>query len=237
MYHLAIISSLLLVSTAVASPASKRLPARGDKTIRQTPVPSPYPGGDNPACTNEFQYLNFDVSDNQQLIHVQAAHQAFCTGWPQLLVLGYENLQDADTTIFARFFSNDADTNSEVGQVYSSLVDTSNGTPQPITASMILDNNDWLGLCPENGGTDPDDDDAVEQGGYQGVDPADSREKFHLCNSAYNFPTIPSDNGCTTLDNYPDVLMETLSRLILHESMLLSHVQSITIMPWSPSIH
>jgi hypothetical protein len=85
---------------------------------------------------------------------------------------------------------------------------------------VILDNNDFLKLCPESGSDGPDDD-ATEEGAYWGVDDAgDGREKFHLCDSAYEFSTLPSDNECKELADHPDISMESLARLILHESML-----------------
>ncbi|KAI4864615.1 hypothetical protein F4820DRAFT_327929 [Hypoxylon rubiginosum] len=221
MNHLAILSFMLLASGAVAIPATKTFPVRGDKTRRST-EPSSYPGGDTPACANEFKYLNFDVSDGDQLTHVQSAHQAFCTGWSQLLVYGAGNLDDTDTTIFSRYFVNNDETKSEVGQVYSALVDTDNGEAQPIVAYMILDNNDFLGLCPEDGGSDPD---AVEEGAYWGIDSGgDQLEKFHLCNSAYDFYNLPSDIECTNLIDYPDIRMESLARIILHEMI---HFRSV----------
>ncbi|KAI1772789.1 hypothetical protein F4818DRAFT_444168 [Hypoxylon cercidicola] len=224
MNHLAILSVWLLASSAVAIPATKTFPLRGDRARRQN-EPSAYPGGDTPECTNEFRYLNFDVSDNQQLTHVQSAHQAICTGWSQLLVLGSENLDDTDTTVFDRFFVNNDETKSNVGDVYSALVDTSNGVAQPIVADMILDNNDFLGICPESGGDDDSDDDAGENGAYWGVDDGgDGREKFHLCDSAYEFSTLPSDNECGDLADHPDISMESLSRLILHEML---HFRSV----------
>jgi hypothetical protein len=132
MNHLAILSFLLLASEAVAIPATKTLTARVDKIRHRDTEPSSYPGGDGPECPNEFRYLNFDVNDDQQLTHVQSAHKAFCTGWSQLLVLGSENINDDDRTVFGRFFVDNDDTKSEVSQVYSALVDTSNGEAKPI---------------------------------------------------------------------------------------------------------
>ncbi|KAJ8129865.1 hypothetical protein O1611_g3767 [Lasiodiplodia mahajangana] len=222
MNHLSILSLLLLASEAVAIPATKTFAARRDNIGRQDTQPSSYPGGDSPACANEIQYLNFDVNDDQQLTRVQSAHQAFCTGWAQLLVLGSGNIDDTDRTLFARYFIDNDDTKSEVSQVYSALIDTNKGEANSIVKDMILDNNDFLGLCPESGG---DDEDAGEEGAYWGVDGSgDGREKFHLCNSAFDFSTLPADNECTELDDHPDVSMESLARLILHETL---HFRSV----------
>ncbi|KAI0107466.1 hypothetical protein GGR51DRAFT_515576 [Nemania sp. FL0031] len=224
MNRLAILSFLLLASEAVAIPATKTFTARRANTRQRDTTPSSYPGGDSPECTNEFQYLNFDVNDDQQLTHVQSAHQAFCTGWSELLVLGSENIDDTDRTVFGRYFVDNGDVTSEVSQVYSALVDTSNGEATSIVKDMILDNNDFLGLCPESG-SDDDDDDATEEGAYWGVDDSgDGLEKFHLCNSAFDFSTLPSDNECTELSDHPDVSMESLARLILHETL---HFRSV----------
>ncbi|KAF7521258.1 hypothetical protein G7054_g12503 [Neopestalotiopsis clavispora] len=220
-----IVFSLLLASGAVATPTkTKAAPAR--VVVRQT-EPSSYPGGDGDPCTNEFKYLNFDVNDDTQLSRVKAIHQAACTGLPQLLVLGYENLDDEDTTVFARFFSNDADTNDDVGQVYSALVDTSNGEFTSIVGDMIIDNNDFKSYCTESGG-DGGSEDGGENLGYEDVDDADGAdglEKFHLCDTSFNdFPTLPSDNECGETLDHPDINMDSLSRLLLHEMLHYSTV-------------
>ncbi|KAI0140352.1 hypothetical protein BJ166DRAFT_116719 [Pestalotiopsis sp. NC0098] len=214
--------SVLLASGAVATPTKTRnAPSR--VAARDT-EPSSYPGGDGDACTNEFQYLNFDVSDDAQLTRVKAIHQAACTGLPQLLVLGYENLSDEDKTVFGRFFSNDDDTNDEVGQVYSALVDTSNGEFTSIVADMIIDNNDFQAYCTESGG-DGGSDDGGENLGYEDTDDADGLEKFHLCDTSFNdFPTLPSDNECGETLDHPDINMDSLSRLLLHEMLHYSTV-------------
>ena len=234
MARLALLNLLLLATGTVAIPGTKTFKFRGDKSRRQDTTPSSYPGGDSSECANEFQYLNFDVEDEQQLTHVQSAHEAFCTGWSQLLVLGSENLDDDDATIFSRFFVDNDEARSDVSEVYEALVDTSNGQAKSIVGDMILDNNDFLGLCPESGGDD-DDDDAVEEGAYWGVDDdGDGLEKFHLCDSAYEFSTVPSDNECNELADHPDESMESLARLILHESMSFFYVPSIPATPQHP---
>ncbi|KAI1337772.1 hypothetical protein F5Y15DRAFT_143634 [Xylariaceae sp. FL0016] len=220
MKYLTTLGSLLLASGVTAIPATKTFVVPRNETSSQSTDPSSYPGGDSPECTNEFKYLNFDVNDETQLTHVRSAHEAFCTGWSQLLVFGSENIDDDDTTIFARFFDNTPDTKDEVGQVYSALVDTSNGEAQSIVADMILDNTDFLGRCSESGGSD---DEAVEEGGYWGID-TDGREKFHICDATYDFPTNPPDNDCSDLGDHPDISMETLARLILHEML---HFKSV----------
>ncbi|KAF3001152.1 hypothetical protein E8E14_005395 [Neopestalotiopsis sp. 37M] len=220
MHHLSVFSSLLLVSGVAAIPATRTI-VRRDNSTEQATKPSSYPG-DGEACENEFQYLNFDVTKDDQKTHVQSAHQAFCTGWSQLTVMGSENVDDSDRTIFKRYFDDTSDAKSDVSKVYSALVDTSNGVAQPIVAKMILDNNDFLKLCPESGGNDED---AGEEGAYWGVDTAgDNLEKFHLCDSAYEFSTLPSDNECKELSDHPDIKMESLARLILHETL---HFKSV----------
>jgi hypothetical protein len=140
------------------------------------------------------------VTNNDQKTRVQSAHKAFCTGWSQLTVFGSENLEDSDQTIFNRFFAATDEAKSDIGKVYSALVNTQNGEGQPIVSKVILDNNVFLKLCPESGGNDPD---AGEEGAYWGVDSADNLEKFQLCDSAYEFSTLPADNQCKQLSDRP----------------------------------
>jgi hypothetical protein len=136
-------------------------------TRRQAPAPSSNPGGDSPACTNEIQYLNFDITDATQLAHVQAVHRAFCSGYYQLVSAGFSDLghPDDDITVYNRFFPQNADKQSEIGDIYYSLIDTLRQETKPITATFIIDNNDLDSACLESGDDTPNED-ASEEGGY-----------------------------------------------------------------------
>ncbi|KAK6214332.1 hypothetical protein LQW54_004559 [Pestalotiopsis sp. IQ-011] len=205
MHHLSILSCFLLVSRVIAIQSTKILAARAS--------PSSYPGGDGDACTNEFKYLNFDVSDETQKGHAQAAHRAFCIGWLDLTVSGAQNVDDTDRAVFQRFFEDTENSKTKIGQVYSALVNKTSCVAQPIIANMILDNIDFLDACDSDGKA------STITGAYWGFDTADKLEKFHICDAAYHFPDIPSDMYCGYLSDHPSIAMESLASTILHETL------------------
>lgn len=192
---------------------SKIIAIQSTKILAARASPSSYPGGDGDACTNEFKYLNFDVSNDTQKGRVQAVHSAFCIGWSRLTVSGSHNVEDTDRVIFQRFFDDTEDSKTKVGQVYAALVNKTSSAAQPIIADMILDNNDFLNICGNH------DERAIEVCAYWAVDTADKLEKFHLCDAAYSLPDVPSKMHCGYVSDHPGIAMESLAGVILHESM------------------
>lgn len=93
----ALLYGLLISALAQATPTRKvpsPIAKRGDP-----PKPSDYPGGDSTACTNEPQYLNFDISKSGDLKRVQKLHHVFCNEFNLLTIAGSTATNDADRTI------------------------------------------------------------------------------------------------------------------------------------------
>lgn len=191
----------------------------GSRALGRRAAPVVYPGAGGP-CTNEFRYSNFDVLNSKDdRKHVQAIHDAFCLGFGPLVASGVAVAQDQDGTVFKRYFPDGDEAKTNVTGVLNLLVDTANNgtTPKPITADMIIDNNDFTGACKRN----------KEAVGYTDVDPNDGgREKTHLCKKAYDPETLPSDNKCRKLHDEPDKKMDSLARVLLHRMLMYGSVAS-----------
>jgi hypothetical protein len=67
---------------------------------------------------------------------------------PAFQILGHP---DDDITVYNRFFPQNLDEQSEIGDIYYSLIDTLPQETKPITATFIIDNNDFDSACLESG--------------------------------------------------------------------------------------
>lgn len=164
----ALLYGLLISALAQATPTRKvpsPIAKRGDP-----PKPSDYPGGDSTACTNEPQYLKFDISKSGDLKRVQKLHHVFCNEFNLLTIAGSTANNDADRTIYKRFFPEsdpEDDYKARVNDIWNKLFDFIAQTPSALVASFIIDNNDWSKLCGETPGADlSPDSEALDEGLY-----------------------------------------------------------------------
>jgi hypothetical protein len=201
----------VLLTVAAATPTANRLVARAE--------PSAFPG-DGAACTNEPKYINFDVSKPADKAKVNKLHEAFCNGIGPMFERAAHFVEAANRVIYERWFVEDdkADPpeDEQVLSVYERLWDRENHHAQPLVANFIFDNMDFLGQCGVDG---------KDVAGYTGLDEnGDDLEKTHFCPVAFEFPTHPDGNACNELSPYPDVNMESLSRIMVHE---LTHYKTV----------
>ncbi|KAK2757311.1 hypothetical protein FQN54_004825 [Arachnomyces sp. PD_36] len=177
----------LLASAAAAIPTP---------TLVKRAEPSSYPGPGY-ACQNEMLYLNFDMSNEDDVRKVKKIHDAYCDDLGRLIVMGHGATKN-DETIFHRFF-NEGD-EEVVASVYELLSD--------LTPTLIVDNEDFGRKCEVQG-------DILL--GYTGwTRDGDGLEKTHFCNSAFDKPSLESIS-CETLEAYPSNAMNSFALTMLHE--------------------
>ncbi len=214
----ALLYSLLTFALAQATPTRKG-PSPITKRV-DSPQPSDYPGGDSAKCTNEPQYLNFDISKSRDLKRVQKLHQVFCNEFNVFAIAGSTATNDADRTIYQRFFpesDKEDDYKGRVNDIWNKLFDFNAQTPSALVASFIIDNDDWRKLCGETPGADlSSDSEALSEGAYTGIDPVDELEKTHFCVTVLEYPDLATIT-CNSLDTYPSGQMDSTGRLMVHE--------------------
>ncbi|KAI0141740.1 hypothetical protein GGR57DRAFT_509002 [Xylariaceae sp. FL1272] len=171
-----------------------------------------YPGKGGP-CKNEFGYVNFDYSTPFHQMQIDALHEAFCKGLGPLVGYGNEAIENTDRTIFSRYFTDDASDRSDVSETFKLMIDVNHGNgPNDILWKMIVDKNDYMRKCQNR------------IAGYHDVDPVDKYEKMHFCDVTFAQPVLPSDIECEDLNDKPDVEMDNLARIMLHEMLHNSQV-------------
>ncbi|KAI1264690.1 hypothetical protein F5Y18DRAFT_427827 [Xylariaceae sp. FL1019] len=171
-----------------------------------------YPGVGGP-CKNEFGYVNFDYGNPFHKTQADALHEAFCKGLGPLVGYGNEAIENSDRTVFSRYFTDDASDRSDVSEAFKLMIDVNNGNgPNDILWSMIVDKNDYMNLCQNR------------IAGYHDVDRVDKYEKLHFCDVTFEQPVLPSDIECGDLHDKPDVEMDNLARIMLHEMLHNSQV-------------
>jgi hypothetical protein len=161
----------------------------------------PYPGEGGP-CKNEFGYSNFDYG--QHKVQWDAIHEAYCKGLGPLVGYGYETIDAQDRTLFSRYFTDDGEDRSDVSETFKLLLDVFAGQgPNDLLWAIVVDREDFLNLCP------------LGHAGYNSLDRYSRR--LHFCDVAFEHPVLPSDIECEDLHAKPDVEMENLARIVLHE--------------------
>ena len=101
----ALLTGISLVSAAPTpdKTVDKRVP---QVTVTVIPIPlAPYP--DSP-YTNEFQYINYDDSKDEDKNTRTTIHNAF-KDWPAMMQKALESIANSDDTTFDRWFPEDVD--------------------------------------------------------------------------------------------------------------------------------
>lgn len=224
-----------LATLAFSSP----LPRTPTEVLRrELPSPSAYPLEEG-ACEHEWQYLNFDTNNSNDVAHLKQLHHIICSGEMRALSSYGSGAASSNLAPYKRFYpQNDDEDNWDdlqagVVKVLDLITGTSSsdGAIGSIVGSFIVDNTDFGAKYPDNANkarcddegtlayTDFDKiDDSDDDGSDDGEIESDGLEKIHFCDSAWsrvNFEEVVSD--CKALDPYPSEKMDTFSRIALHE--------------------
>ncbi|KAL2044995.1 hypothetical protein N7G274_002770 [Stereocaulon virgatum] len=202
------------------SPIAKRGDPSGPSQGPSASKPSHYPLGDSAECANEPLYLNFDTGKEGDVKRLEKLHHVFCNDFNFLTIAGSTATNDADRTIYERFFpesDKEDDYKAYVNDIWNKLFDFKAQTPSALVASFIIDNVDWKKDCGETPGADlsPGSEDLMEAA-YTDFDDVDKLEKTHFCVTALENLDLATIT-CNTLDTYPSWQMESTGRVMLHE--------------------
>ncbi|KAJ7915390.1 hypothetical protein B0H13DRAFT_1610500 [Mycena leptocephala] len=209
------LSKILSLALAVAVVHASCLPNTPSRVLQSAgpPAPSTYPLGD--ACGHEWQYLNFDPEHETDIGRLQTLHNVICSGELRTLSSHGKVSALAGDNVYLRYFpksDEDDDTQAQVSSVLGLIAGT-DGAIGSVVESFVVDNKDFSEDIPCTEDTFA----------YTDTDPVDDREKIHFCDRAFALPSIASVD-CNRLDPYPSDLMDTFSRVVLHEMMHYSSV-------------
>lgn len=135
----------LVLALSIASVVANSLPASPTSRVvgRTPPVPSAYPIGS--ACGNEWQYLNFDPSNNADNGHLQTLHDIICSGEMRAISRwGAKAASDANL-VYKRYFpmsDDDDDFQVHVNSVLMKIAGQSSteGMIGIIVGTFVVDN-------------------------------------------------------------------------------------------------
>ncbi|KAI0868740.1 hypothetical protein GGS24DRAFT_481451, partial [Hypoxylon argillaceum] len=202
----------LLAATAIANPLR---PSRVQR--RDPPAPSSYPLAD--ACGHEWQYLNFDTGNANDVAHLQTLHDIICSGEMRAISSYGSNSAATGNRVYQRYFALSDDEDDSQGNVESALnliagTSSTDGSIGEVVGTFVVDNLDFVGTCATEGTL-----------AYTDTDDLDDREKIHFCDIAWDRPNGATRAGqCGDFDPYPSDKIDTFSRVALHEMMHYSSV-------------
>ncbi|KAI9663191.1 MAG: hypothetical protein M1821_008239 [Bathelium mastoideum] len=212
------LSLALVVAVAHAGPILNN-PSRVLR--RDQPTPSAYPLGD--ACGHEWQYLNFDPTDDTDQAHLQTLHNVICSGEMRAISSYGQASAQGVLAPYKRYFpESDAedDFQTHVSDVLALIagMSSTDGAIGNIVGTFVVDNLDF-------GANNAGEADCTDEGtlAYTLTDEVDDREKMHFCDLSWTRGSA-SDVDCASLDAYPSTKMDSFSRIALHEMMHYSSV-------------
>lgn len=215
-----LVSALLAgISLVSAAPTPDRTVDKRDDppvvTVTVVPIPlSPYP--DNP-YTNEFQYINYDESKDEDKNTRTTIHKAF-GDWPAMMQKALESIANSEDTTFDRWFPQDVDVPGNanpidargyVSGVFRQLLQPDANSPAAKEAikNTVNDKNDFgksgQGNC----------------GDTTKAYTSSSTNTFHVCPAGLALPTAATDIQCSSLGDKVSQDMRSLTATLVHEFM------------------
>lgn len=187
-------------------------------TVTVVPIPlAPYPDG---PYTNEFQYINYDDSKDEDKKTRKTIHNAF-GDWSAMMQKALEAIANPNDKILDRWFPSDVDVPGKdkpinaqgyVSGVFKQLLqaDANNPTAKTSIANTVNDKNDF-----GNGGKS-DCGDTTKAYTNIGTD------TFHVCPAGLALPTKATDIKCSVLGDQISQDMRSLTATLVHEFMHLN---------------
>lgn len=128
----------LLAATAIANPLR---PSRVQR--RDPPAPSSYPLAD--ACGHEWQYLNFDTGNANDVAHLQTLHDIICSGEMRAISSYGSNSAATGNRVYQRYFALSDDEDDSQGNVESALnliagTSSTDGSIGEVVGTFVVDN-------------------------------------------------------------------------------------------------
>lgn len=212
----ALLAGASLVSAAPTPDKTidKRVP---QVTVTVIPIPlAPYP--DKP-YTNEFQYINYDDSKDEDKKTRTTIHNAF-GDWPAMMQKALESIANNEDKTFDRWFpenvgadeSNAIDARGYVSGVFRQLLQADANSPAAKEAikNTINDKNDF--------GQDGKGNCGSTTKAYTKA----STNTFHVCPAGLALPTAATDVKCSDLGDKVSEDMRSLTATLVHEFMHLN---------------
>lgn len=139
------LSKLLHLALVVALASSSPVLNNPSRILRRDPPPAPstYPLGD--ACGHEWQYLNFDDTDDTDQAHLQQLHNVICSG-EMRAVSSYGQISARDVLApYKRYFpesDQEDDFQTHVQDVLGLIAGTSStdGAIGTVVGTFVVDN-------------------------------------------------------------------------------------------------
>lgn len=170
-------------------------------------APSPYPAS---PTTNEFNYLNYKESSNDDKTSRTNVHNAFLDYAP-VLQQAILSLDDTNDETFDRWFQDTLlredgpglDGRAYVRGVFSQVFQASDTSPAPaeVVTSMVCSNNDFKSNCIED------------------VKAYTASPSFHICPLGMEQTIKASDIKCADLGDTVSETMNSLTSTLIHEFM------------------
>ncbi|KAM0690173.1 hypothetical protein Q7P36_008940 [Cladosporium allicinum] len=213
----ALLTGISLVSAAPTphKTVDKRVP---QVTVTVIPIPlAPYP--DSP-YTNEFQYINYDDSKDEDKKTRTTIHNAF-KDWPAMMQKALESIANSDDKTFDRWFPDDVDVPGKdqpidargyVSGVFRQLLqaDATSPIPKEAIKNTVNDKNDF--------GKDGKGNCGATTKAYTRA----STNTFHVCPAGLALPTAATDIDCSKLGDKISQDMRSLTATLVHEFMHLN---------------
>jgi hypothetical protein len=207
----ALFASISFVSAAPTpdKTVDKRVP---QVTVTVVPIPlAPYP--DSP-YTNEFQYINYDDSKDEDKTARTTIHDAF-KDWPAMMQRALESIANTDDTTFNRWFPEDVDVPGKdkpidargyVSGVFRQLLQASAASPaaKEVIKDFVNDKNDYS---------------KEPCGPTTKAYFTASTNTFHVCPAGLALPTAATDVDCSKLGDKISRDMRSLTATLVHEFM------------------
>ncbi|KAI5797822.1 hypothetical protein EDC01DRAFT_744332 [Geopyxis carbonaria] len=210
MISLFIVSQVLLASTALANPMpSKILRARAN-------TPSAYPGDQGDPIHNELQYVNFDMSNQQDKDRANKIHYAF--GEAFKYIQGGLIASEDKSKAFNRYFDTEED-DTEKDEVRSALyqivVEDENDPRKTesfteLMSGVVVDNEDFLNGC------NADFDGKQIRAYTADIDDEERPNWIHFCDSAYEQKVL-RDITCAEQGDLVSETMDSFTHTLVHE--------------------
>lgn len=198
-------STGLLVLLAQALPHDTRAAAAQAEPLPAV-APSPYPAS---PTTNEFKYLNYRESNDEDKKNRKKVHDAFLDFSP-VLKAALEAIDDQD--VFGRWFQDkvlredkdDLDGPEYVKGVLSRIYSASNDAPTERVIGFTNVRNDWLNNCKK---------------GTRAYTSGSGGPPWHFCPDGLAQTVKASDIDCEKLGDALSEDMQSMTGTIIHEFM------------------
>jgi hypothetical protein len=214
--HIVISALLAGVSLVSAAPTPDRTIEKREPpvvTVTVVPIPlAPYP--DKP-YTNEFQYINYDDSKDEDKNTRTTIHKAF-GDWPAMMQKALEAIANSEDKTLDRWFPEDVDVPGKVidargyvSGVFRQLLqaDASSPAAKETIKNTVNDKNDFgkkgQGNC----------------GDTTKAYTSSSTDTFHVCPAGLALPTAATDIQCSALGDKVSQDMRSLTATLVHEFM------------------